>query len=302
MDNLLDIRQVSKSYGEFIAVNEFNLTIPKGMIFGLLGPNGAGKTSLIRMITGITQADSGSILFKGQTITSQLPESIGYLPEERGLYKKMKVGDHLEYLLRLKGMSKDRIESTMTAWLDRFNLTEWRKKNVNQLSKGMQQKVQFIATVAHDPELLILDEPFSGLDPINTNLIKEEILRLANNGTTIIFSTHRMEQVETMCEHIALVNQGRNVLEGDVYAIKHQFKQGIFQLEYTGDLSQNARAVLDILDEKKQRITINGKQGQSAREILQLLLNESIEITRFEEVLPSLNDIFISQVQSSTNA
>ena len=214
----------------------------------------------------------------------------------------MKVGDHLEYLLRLKGMSKDRIESTMSTWLERFNLAEWRKKNVNQLSKGMQQKVQFIATVAHDPELLILDEPFSGLDPINTNLIKEEILRLSKNGTTIIFSTHRMEQVETMCEHIALVNQGRNVLEGDVYDIKHQFKQGIFQLDYAGELSGDIRSSLDILEERKQQITINGKQGQSARNILQLLLQEQIEIFRFEEVLPSLNDIFISQVQSSTTA
>ena len=218
--NVLSLRNVVKRYSNHVAVNNVSLDVPKGKIFGLLGPNGAGKTSMIRMITSITRADEGEIFIDGEKLNINSPQVIGYLPEERGLYKKMKVGEQLLYLARLKGLSPRDARMKLNNWLEKFEITSWWDKKVGELSKGMQQKVQFIATVVHEPKLMILDEPFSGLDPINTNLIKDEIHELNQNGTSIIFSTHRMEQVEQICEEIALIHQGEIILQGNVEEIK----------------------------------------------------------------------------------
>ena len=218
--SILKLENVVKNYDKHIAVNDVSFEVPKGSVFGLLGPNGAGKTSLIRIITTITGADQGTVYLDGKKIDSDAPSHIGYMPEERGLYKKMKVGEHLMYLAQLKGLSKKKAKEQIDHWFNKFEINDWWDKAVEELSKGMQQKIQFIATVIHQPKLLILDEPFSGLDPINTNLIKAEIDEMHRNGTSIIFSTHRMEQVEEVCEHIVLINQGKKILEGEVSAIK----------------------------------------------------------------------------------
>ena len=209
--SILKLENVVKNYDKHIAVNNVSFEVPKGSVFGLLGPNGAGKTSLIRIITTITGADQGTVYLDGKKIDSDAPSQIGYMPEERGLYKKMKVGEHLMYLAQLKGLSKKKAKEQIDHWFNKFEITDWWDKAVEELSKGMQQKIQFIATVIHQPKLLILDEPFSGLDPINTNLIKAEIDEMHRNGTSIIFSTHRMEQVEEVCEHIVLINQGKKI-------------------------------------------------------------------------------------------
>ena len=230
MENILELENIIKSYDKHLAVNEVSFDVPAGSIFGLLGPNGAGKTSLIRIITTITRADAGQVRFNGVPLNSTHPSQIGYMPEERGLYKKMKVGDHLMYLAQLKGLSNKDAKSKIDNWLEKFEIKDWWDKKVEELSKGMQQKIQFISTVVHEPPLLILDEPFSGLDPINTNLIKDEIDQMHHNGISIIFSTHRMEQVEEICEYIVLINQGRNVLQGKVADIKEQFKENLFQV------------------------------------------------------------------------
>ncbi|MEM6380754.1 MAG: ATP-binding cassette domain-containing protein, partial [Bacteroidota bacterium] len=214
MEHILQLENVVKTSGEYTAVDNVSFSVPKGSIFGLLGPNGAGKTSLIRIITTITRADQGTVYLDGEKLGSRHPSQIGYMPEERGLYKKMKVGDHLMYLARLKGLSKTEAKDKIDHWFNKFEITDWWDKKVEELSKGMQQKIQFIATVIHEPKLLILDEPFSGLDPINANLIKDEIYQLKEAGTSIIFSTHRMEQVEEICEYIVLINKGQNVLQG----------------------------------------------------------------------------------------
>jgi len=210
--------------------------MPEGCIFGLLGPNGAGKTSIIRIITTITQADSGTVYLNGEALNSSHPSQIGYMPEERGLYKKMEVGVHLMYLAQLKGLPKKEAKAAIDFWFEKFDIQDWWKKKVEELSKGMQQKIQFISTVIHKPKLLILDEPFSGLDPINTNLIKDEIDALNQKGISIIFSTHRMEQVEEVCEKIVLINQGKNVLQGGVKDIKNQFKKNLFKFNFEGIL------------------------------------------------------------------
>ena len=231
---ILSIQNVVKQYGKHTAVNHVSFDVPKGCVFGLLGPNGAGKTSLIRMITTITGPDEGAIYLDGELLNERTPEQIGYMPEERGLYKKMKVGEHLLYLAQLKGLSEKAANQEIKYWFDKFEINDWWNKKVEELSKGMQQKIQFITTVVHKPKLLILDEPFSGLDPINTTLIKDEIRQLNEAGTSIIFSTHRMEQVEEMCDHIVLINQGKNVLYGEVKAIKNEFKENLFRIE-TGD-------------------------------------------------------------------
>jgi ABC-2 type transport system ATP-binding protein len=229
--NLLEIQDVVKQYQAYLAVNHVSFSIPKGKIFGLLGPNGAGKTTLIRMITSITYPDSGKILFDGQPLQEKHSALIGYMPEERGLYKKMKVGEQLLYLARLRGMSEADAKKAILSWFDRLEATGWWNKKVEELSKGMAQKVQFISTVMHSPQLLILDEPFSGLDPVNANLIKDEIYRLHGEGTTILFSTHRMEQVEEICDNIVLVNKGVNILEGEVAEVKQRFKDNLFHIE-----------------------------------------------------------------------
>lgn len=302
MDNILELTSVVKTYDQYKAVNEVSFNVPKGSIFGLLGPNGAGKTSLIRIITTITRADAGSVVLNGEKLHSRHPQVIGYMPEERGLYKKMKVGEHLMYLARLKGLSKQAAQERIDHWFQKFEIEDWWDKKVEELSKGMQQKIQFIATVIHQPKLLILDEPFSGLDPINTNLIKDEIYQLKEAGTSIIFSTHRMEQVEEICEHIVLINKGEIVLQGRVADIKDEFKLNNFKVEYEGQLPDDFADQFEIIDQQEQQVTVHLPEGTSATALLQTLISAQVNIISFNEVLPSLNEIFIRQVEEEPAA
>jgi len=301
--NILELHNVVKTYQKHTAVNDVSFNVPKGSIFGLLGPNGAGKTSLIRIITTITRADSGSVILDGEKLSSRHPSQIGYMPEERGLYKKMKVGEHLMYLAQLKDLSRKDAKREINYWFDRLQITDWWDKKIEELSKGMQQKIQFIATVVHQPKLLILDEPFSGLDPINTNLIKDEIAELNRQGTSIIFSTHRMEQVEQICEKIVLINQGQNVLEGDVHAIKQQFKEHLFQIDYNGELPKSLTVEDEtndsyrILERKDNQLIIKVEHDKASNELLNYLMQNGVYINGFKEILPSLNEIFIKQVE-----
>ncbi|MFT5832733.1 MAG: ABC-2 type transport system ATP-binding protein [Cognaticolwellia sp.] len=300
--NVLELNNVVKTYQKHIAVNDVSFNVPKGSIFGLLGPNGAGKTSLIRIITMITRADSGSIMLDGEKLNSRHPSQIGYMPEERGLYKKMKVGEHLLYLAQLKGLSYKDAKKEINHWFEKFEITDWWNKRIEELSKGMQQKIQFIATVVHQPKLLILDEPFSGLDPINTNLIKDEIAELNRKGTSIIFSTHRMEQVEQICQEIVLINQGKNVLQGDVHSIKQSFKEHLFEINYSGILPEALQAEDDanedysIIKNEENRLTIKVAHDKASNSLLNFLMKNGVYINGFNEILPSLNEIFIKQV------
>lgn len=296
MSILLDIQHVKKQYEGHLAVADVNLRIPEGVIFGLLGPNGAGKTTLIRMINGITRPDNGRILLRDKEITGVLHQGIGYLPEERGLYKKMKVAEQLVYLAQLKGMQLAEAKKVVKYWLEKFDMMDWRRKTIEELSKGMQQKIQFIATIQHDPDLIILDEPFTGLDPVNTNLIKGEIRNLRDAGKSIIFSTHRMEQVEEICEQIALINAGRNILEGEVDKIKQDHKEGYYRLKIEGELSDLLEDKIDVQERDRNAYIFKLKEGQSSTEVLKLLIQENIEVLLFEELLPSLNDVFIKTV------
>lgn len=298
MDNILELTKVVKTYDEYKAVNEVSFSVPRGSIFGLLGPNGAGKTSLIRIITTITKADAGTVVLDGEKLHGLHPQQIGYMPEERGLYKKMKVGEHLLYLARLKGLSKQAAQDRIDYWFQKFEIEDWWNKKVEELSKGMQQKIQFIATVIHQPKLLILDEPFSGLDPINTNLIKDEIYQLKKAGTSIIFSTHRMEQVEEICEHIVLINKGENVLQGRVSDIKNEFKLHNFKVEFEGKLPADFDQQFDIIKREEHQVTVHLPEGTPATALLQALIHAPVNITSFNEVLPSLNEIFIRQVEN----
>ncbi len=294
--SILRLEQVCKSYNQHQAVNQVSFEIPTGSIFGMLGPNGAGKTSLIRIITTIIRADSGTVYFNGEKLHSKHPAMIGYMPEERGLYRKMKVGDHLMYLARLKGLSKKKAKEGLQQWMSHFGIEDWWNKKIEELSKGMQQKIQFIATVVHRPPLLILDEPFSGLDPINTNLIKDEIDKLAREGTSIIFSTHRMEQVEEICEHIVLINQGRNILEGPVHEVKQRFKENRFRIQYLGLLPDNLEEQVQVVARDQQSITVQLDGTQDSNTLLRYLLDHQIQVLAFNEILPSLNQIFIKQI------
>lgn len=298
--NILDIQDVSKSFGENTALQNVSLSISKGEIFGLLGPNGAGKSTLIRIITQIIKADSGEILIKGEKLKPEHIEVIGYLPEERGLYKKMKVGDQLMYLARLKGLEKSEAFEKIKYWIKKFEIEEWWNKKIEDLSKGMQQKVQFISTVVHDPDILILDEPFSGFDPINANLIRDEILQLRDQGCSIIFSTHRMESVEELCDHIALINNAKKILDGPKFEIKEAHKKHSYRVEYKGDdlalaapyaISSNAT----LQNTNKETVIIDQSKGDP-NELIKLLA-QKVEIHSFSEIIPSMNDIFISKVQ-----
>jgi ABC-2 type transport system ATP-binding protein len=262
----------------------------------MLGPNGAGKTSLIRMITTITAPDSGAIYLDGQKLNARSPEQIGYMPEERGLYKKMKVGEQLLYLAQLKGLTQHQAMNEINVWLTKFEIKDWWGKKVEDLSKGMQQKIQFIATILHKPKLLILDEPFTGLDPINTNLIKEEIAHLNEAGISIIFSTHRMEQVEEMCDHIVLINKGRNVLFGEVKAIKNQYKQNLFRLETHESFPTELPDRFHVVKTEKHAITFKLENDAESNELLKFFLQKGVRISRFEEILPTFNEIFIQRV------
>jgi ABC-2 type transport system ATP-binding protein len=298
---ILDLQEVVKDYDKKRAVDKVSFQLPKGAIFGLLGPNGAGKTSLIRIITSITRADAGVVLFNGEPLQEKHSERMGYMPEERGLYKKMKIGDHLLYLAQLKGLSYKEAKSQLTYWMEKFEIMDWWPKKIEELSKGMQQKIQFIVTILHKPDLIILDEPFSGLDPINANLIKDEILNLNKNGATLIFSTHRMEQVEEICEEIVLINNGANVLQGKVKDIKNSYKENLFNV----DFSAPTKVVLPEEYALKQindfKIQVKLGENQSSNALLQHLLNQNLNISGFNEILPSLNEIFIRRVGQSNS-
>ena len=296
MSQILQIQDVVKTYDRYIAVNNVSFDMPEGCIFGMLGPNGAGKSSLIRMITTITRPDSGKIYFNGEPLNSNHPAQIGYMPEERGLYKKMKVGEQLLYLAQLKGLSRDEAIKQIRYWFDRFDIADWWNKKVEELSKGMQQKIQFVTTVLHKPKLLILDEPFSGLDPVNANLLKDEIYALHKQGTSIIFSTHRMEQVEEICDKIVLINRGKNVLYGDVKDIKQQFKENLFQIDYHGTLPEGIQNAANVVEHTPQYLKVKMTTDRDSNAFLRTMLDAGVYVTAFNEILPSLNEIFIKQV------
>lgn len=298
-NSLLSIRNVVKRYGEKIAVDHISIEVPKGKIYGLLGPNGAGKTSLIRIITSITNADEGEVYFEGELINSRTPEKIGYMPEERGLYKKMKVGEQLLYLSNLKGLGDKEAKKRIKYWLDRFDIQDWYNKKVSELSKGMQQKIQFISTVMHNPPLLILDEPFSGLDPINTDLIKQEIKRLRDEGTTILFSTHRMEQVEEMCEEIALINNAKIGLTGLVSEIRTKFKENIYRIVGKESFEPIEIEGIHVLEHENNRLLFQAEKDELAQKTLLQYIQGGVAIQSFEEILPTIQEIFINVVQNS---
>ncbi len=298
---LLSIKHLKKYYEGHKAVDDISFDLQPGTIFGLLGPNGAGKTTLIRMITGIIYPDEGEIFLEDSPFKPlQDNARIGYMPEERGLYKKMKVKDQLRYFTRLKGIDKKTAEEKTKYWADRFDLTDWWDKKVGDLSKGMQQKVQFITTIVHNPKLLILDEPFSGLDPINTDIIKQEIYNLCKNGTTVIFSTHRMEQVEEICEHIVLVNKGEKLIDGKVADIKHDFKKKEFSLILNQPIEKEDLESSYFMTESvnDNKLILKLKEGIQNNELLQHFIQKGYTIQSFNEILPSLNDVFIDIVQN----
>lgn len=298
--NVLSLQNVVKTYANHRAVNDVSFDVKKGTIFGLLGPNGAGKTSLIRIITTITAADSGQVYLNGQPLNRLHPNDIGYMPEERGLYKKMKVGEQLLYLAQLKGLSSKDAKVKLRHWLEKFEILNWWDKKISDLSKGMSQKVQFIATVVHDPSLIILDEPFSGLDPINANLIKDEIFQLKEKGASILFSTHRMEQVEEICEDIVLINHGKILLYGGVANIKNEFKEHKFSVKYEGSLPESLNfGGYEIVSNQANELIFKGQSGQTSIQLLKSLLDSNVNIMSFNEILPSLNEIFIKKVETS---
>ena len=294
---LLSIRHLEKNYADHVALRDVSLEIPKGKIFGLLGPNGAGKTSLIRIITQITGPDAGEIYFDGEPLRLAHADQIGYLPEERGLYKKMKVGEQLLYLAQLKGMSKEEALTKLKEWFIRLDIKEWWNKPVNDLSKGMQQKTQFIATVVHEPKLLILDEPFSGFDPINANMLKDEILAIKERGTTVLFSTHRMESVEELCDEIALINHAEVVLSGNKVELQARYKKNQFFIRYEGNLGDLPG--IEILSNDSGKAVLRFTAGLSTNEAIALLIRQ-VTLLEFKEMIPTFNEIFI-QVVSETN-
>ncbi len=305
MTNLLEVQNATKRFGSFTALHDVSIQVPKGSIFGLLGPNGAGKTTLIRIINQITLPDEGSVYLDNELLKKEHIKDIGYLPEERGLYKSMKVGEQALYLAQLKGLSKKEAKERLMYWFDKFDITHWWNKKIQELSKGMAQKVQFIVTVLHRPKLLIFDEPFSGFDPINANVIKDEILQLRDEGATVIFSTHRMESVEELCDHIALINKSKKILEGKVSDIKRKFKSNTFEV---GLLTENGTNLYDNLkskfnvapadfktidDQLKLKITLD--QNTTSNELLGYL-SDKAQVMRFNEVIPGVNEIFIKTI------
>jgi len=295
--SFLQIKEVVKTYDKKVAVDHVSFDVPDGTIYGLLGPNGAGKTSLIRIITTITRPDSGEVLFNGEKLAEKHTSFIGYMPEERGFYKKMKVGEQLVYLARLKGLSLADAKQNINYWFEKFEIMDWMGKKVQDLSKGMQQKVQFISTIIHKPKLIILDEPFSGLDPINANLIENEIQLLKQQGVSIIFSTHRMEQVEEICDQIVLINQGKNVLEGDVKEIKNKYKEHLYNVRYVGDVKEGVEKFGKIREHLNNNLIINCDSAQHANDLLKWMIQGGVQITSFNEILPTISDIFIRKVE-----
>jgi ABC-2 type transport system ATP-binding protein len=297
MKDLLIVKDVVKQYGDYTALTNANISVPKGSIYGLLGPNGAGKTTLMRIINQITAPDSGEVIFDGEPLQKHHISEIGYMPEERGLYKKMKVGEQALYLAQLKGMSYNEALEKLKFWFEKLDILSWWNKKVEELSKGMAQKIQFIVTVIHEPKLLIFDEPFSGFDPINAAIIRKEILELAEKGTTIIFSTHRMESVEEICDHIALINKSKTILEGTIEDIKKQFAANTFEIVTSGgELQEND--IFTIVSWKDNNYHIKLKEGKSAKEILESILKDT-EIISFKKETPTMEDIFIKAVNNA---
>ncbi|WP_042720033.1 ABC transporter ATP-binding protein [Flavobacterium sp. B17] len=303
---MLKAEHIRKTYnaGKKVALDDFSIHVPKGSVYGLLGPNGAGKTSFIRIINQITQADSGDISINGQKLNPDHIKDIGYMPEERGLYKNMTIGDQLLYFGELKGMSKNDALNEARKWFDKLNIDQWWKKKLSELSKGMAQKIQFVVTVLHRPNLLILDEPFSGFDPVNANLIKDQIIDLKNNGTTIILSTHRMESVEEMCDYVALINNSKKIIDGRVFDVREKFKKNIFgiTLSETNDSQlENFRKKYDIsnISNENNLISFDLKNESNQNDILLDLVNVG-KVRSFEEKIPSMNEVFINAVSSNS--
>lgn len=304
MNNILEVNKVVKQYGNYTALNEVSLTVPKGSIYGLLGPNGAGKTSLIRIINQITLPDSGTILLDGEKLQPKHTQHIGYLPEERGLYKSMKVGEQCLYLAQMKGLSKVEAKKQLEYWFDKLDIKGWWNKKIEELSKGMAQKIQFVVTVLHQPKLLIFDEPFSGFDPVNANLIKDEILELRDKGATIIFSTHRMESVEELCDHIALIHKSNKLIEGKLNDVKREYRSNTFEV---GILTQNVEGLMFDLSQNftispasfkslNEDLKLNIQLGKATANELLHILTQRGQVTHFVEKIPSVNDIFIQTV------
>jgi len=300
---LLELQNLKKYFATQKAVDDISFTINQGSIFGMLGPNGAGKTTLLRMITGIFYPDSGQVIFNGKKFDPLSDfRNIGYMPEERGLYKKMKIGEQAVYLARLKGLSHADATQKVKEWFVKFEMQSWWNKKVEDLSKGMSQKLQFVTTVLHEPKLIILDEPFSGLDPVNANLIKDEIFKLAKNGSTIIFSTHRMEQVEEICDHIVLINKGQKILDGSVHNVKQEFKENIYKLGASILPEHLMTYIFEVVKHEPNQVLLRLQHDATPNDVLKHFINQGVAIHSFNEVLPSLNDIFIQLVEGTTNA
>ena len=302
---LLEVRNLKKYYATQKAVDDVSLSIKQGSIFGLLGPNGAGKTTLIRMITGIFFPDEGELILDGKKfdpITDNV--NIGYMPEERGLYKKMKIGEQAVYLAQLKGLSKKEALVKIKYWFTRLGMESWWNKKVDDLSKGMSQKLQFVITVLHEPKLIILDEPFSGLDPINANMIKDEIFELAQKGSTIIFSTHRMEQVEEICDHIMLMNLGKKILDGTVQQVKQDYKENLFKISFGENIVPEHLAIhlFDVKSHTGNEVILQRNEGYGNNDIIQYFIHKGLTVSSFNEILPSLNEIFIKLVEGTNSA
>ncbi|MBB3123676.1 ABC-2 type transport system ATP-binding protein [Mesoflavibacter sabulilitoris] len=307
MSNLLEVQSVSKKFGDFTALNNVSIAVPKGSIFGLLGPNGAGKTTLIRIVNQITMPDIGQVFLDGETLKNHHIKDIGYLPEERGLYKSMKVGEQALYLAQLKGMDKSEAKKRLKMWFERLEIGDWWNKKIQELSKGMAQKIQFVVTVLHEPKLLIFDEPFSGFDPINANLIKDEILRLRDEGATVIFSTHRMESVEELCDHIALLNKSNKILDGNLMDVKRQYKTNTFEIGINpkqDNLEQELAQKFSITPASFKtlgndlKLNIKLSENETANDLLNYLTTKG-QVSHFVEIIPSANDIFIQTVKNN---
>jgi ABC-2 type transport system ATP-binding protein len=298
---MLSIRNIVKQYAGHTALSDVSLEVESGQIFGLLGPNGAGKTSLIRIVNQITAPDSGEIYFNGEKLNQSHIGRIGYLPEERGLYKKMEIGEQMIYLARLKGLSRDEAIKRLKVWFEKLGMQTWWKMKIEELSKGMQQKAQFVATVLHEPDLIILDEPFSGFDPVNAEIIKDEILELNRKGATILFSTHRMESVEELCDSIALLDQSKKILDGRIKDIKNAYRNDIYLVEYNGEkIDDDASQPFQLMDEIAEEdgcytLRVKLKPGATSNDVLKYLIPK-VHINMLKEVIPSMNEIFIEQV------
>ncbi len=303
MDNLVEVRNVTKRFGSHVALNDVSLSVSRGRIFGLLGPNGAGKTTLIRILNRITAPDSGEILFDGRHMEPDDVYKIGYLPEERGLYRKMKVGEQAVYLARLKGLSKQEAERRLSIWFDKFGIMPWWNRKLEELSKGMAQKIQFITTVLHEPELLIFDEPFSGFDPVNAEQLKQEILKLRDKGHTIIFSTHNMASVEEICDDIALINHSEVMMQGEMRSIKDSFRTGLYELKTSAPLPDRDDLPYKITEHDNSRGTerylLQANEGVGGNELVRTL-SEMVEVRHFAEHVPSMNDIFLKVIGKET--